>query len=44
LTDYKYLNDWYERCKTFNGFNENEEGAKMLAALMTRLLDEPLWK
>lgn len=44
LAEYKNLNDWYERCKIFKGFSENEEGAKFLAAKLSQLMTEPLWK
>ncbi|KAG5676005.1 hypothetical protein PVAND_005860 [Polypedilum vanderplanki] len=40
---YPKLNDWYERCRCISGFTENEEGAKMLAEKLAKLLDEPLW-
>lgn len=44
FTELPRLNDWYNRCKAFPGFTENQEGAQLLADKLSKLLDEPLWK
>lgn len=37
---YPKLNDWFERCKGFEGFEQNLEGAKFLAGRLFAILDE----
>lgn len=44
FVEFPRLTDWYNRCKAFPGFPENQEGAQALADKLTKLLDEPLWK
>ncbi|KAG4077457.1 hypothetical protein HA402_002884 [Bradysia odoriphaga] len=34
LTQHVNLNRWYEQCKSLNGFEENLEGAKLLASIV----------
>jgi glutathione S-transferase len=41
--NYPKINEWYERCRSLPGFDDNEKGAKMMSAKLTELLDEPLW-
>ena len=41
VANYPNLAVWYERCAELPGFAENEEGAKMLAALINGKLTEP---
>lgn len=40
FSKYPKLNDWYDRCKTFAGFEENVAGAKFLADRMFAILDD----
>lgn len=40
LAKHPNLNDWYTRCQTFPGFQENFDGAKYLAERMFTVLDD----
>lgn len=40
FTKYPKINEWYERCKSFEGFDQNVEGAKFLAGRMFAILEE----
>lgn len=44
LNDYPKLKNWYTRCASLPGFDENEEGATALAVTVAGLLEEPLWQ
>jgi glutathione S-transferase len=39
--NYPNLTAWYERCSDLPGFAENQEGAEMLAGLISSKLTEP---
>jgi hypothetical protein len=43
LSEYPKLNAWYERCNKLPGAKDNEDGAKLIADRVRKLLDEPTW-
>lgn len=43
LTKHPRLADWYVRCQSFPGFQENVDGAKFLAQRMFAVLDDKFW-
>lgn len=40
FSKYPKLNDWYDRCKSFAGFEDNVAGAKFLADRMFSILED----
>lgn len=44
LDAYPNVQDWYKRCHTLPGFNENQEGAKVMAEwFKAKLTEELTW-
>ncbi|KAG5673497.1 hypothetical protein PVAND_003541 [Polypedilum vanderplanki] len=42
LSKHQRLNEWYERCKSLPGYEDNVDGAKYLANRMFAILDDKL--
>lgn len=42
LAKHQNLNEWYLRCQTFPGFQENVDGAKFLAVRIFQVLEDKL--
>jgi hypothetical protein len=43
LTEYSQLNQWYKRLQSLPSFEENLSGAKFLADLMRKVVDDALF-